>query len=346
MKEMVIFVAAWMAIPAAGLAAAGRIQEPPVGVFHVTTEEDVDRAAKLGCNVVQCYDYRVCRRMADPADPLGKALARNQLQYLYTLGRLYNQVALARDIGPKEKTIPVVGVSVGSLWDGWPASGRFILDGEPIAYTSRSSKNFLGCVRGPGARSHKGGTWITESAGLAKLIAEIRNSPLIWGYWLADDPREGEKDSLREASRVIRSLDPKRPILIGEGGDGRGVANLSPGIYLYPFLHGKLDPAVRARLPVLVRQARGVDPNIQILGMVQAYSCPSSKHRATFPTPDQLRDDARAYRDAGCVGLFAYAWGRTPPTPRYPSGNLGIQDSPQTAATLREIFQQVRKEPR
>jgi len=212
--------------------------QPPVGAFGVDTLEHVEGAAKLGMTLIYSYSPESAGKQLDLNDPMGKAVAKHKMQVMYPLCGRFTQVRLAREIGPTGTTIPVVGERANSV-SSFPESGYLMIEGERIEYATRTAKAFGGCRRGAGgtrAVRHGAGLLLCDSEALRKEILAVKDAPGLWGYWLVDDNRPREIDSLREMSRIIRLTDTDaqgRPnshvIVMGIGGSS-AMANFDVGI--------------------------------------------------------------------------------------------------------------------
>jgi hypothetical protein len=181
----------------------------PVGAFGVDTLEHVERAAKLGMTLIYSYSPSSARKQLDLKDAIGQAAAKHKMQVMYPLCGRFTQVRLAREIKPTDTTIPVVGEKPDSV-KAFPESGYLMIEGERIEYATRTADAFGGCRRGAAgtqAASHGVGLLLCNSEALRKEILAIKDAPGLWGYWLVDNNRPREIDSLREMSRIIRLTD-------------------------------------------------------------------------------------------------------------------------------------------
>ena len=294
----------------------------PVGAFGVDTLEHVEGAAKLGMTLLYSYSSESARRQLDPNDPMGKAVSKHKMQVMYPLCGRFTQVRLAREINPTDATIPVVGEEADSVLS-FAKSGYLMIEGERIEYAARTADAFGGCRRGAGgtrAAPHGAGLLLCDSEALRKEIVTVKDAPGLWGYWLVDDSRPREIDSLREMSRIIRLTDrdsqgrPNSHIIVMGIGGSSAMANFDVGIcdalgvYPYPYHGGKLDATTRNQMRFIMTRARSLQPEIGLIGIYQAFAYDESPHWKNVPTPEQVREDMLSFYEWGADGVMAFIY--------------------------------------
>jgi hypothetical protein len=294
----------------------------PVGAFGVDTLEHVEGAAKLGMTLLYSYSSESAKKQLDPNDPMGKAVSKHKMQVMYPLCGRFTQVRLAREINQTDATIPVVGEKADSL-TSFPKSGYLIIEAERIEYATRTADAFRGCRRGAGgtrAAPHGAGLLLCDSEALGKEILAVKDAPGLWGYWLVDDSRPREIDSLREMSRIIRLTDrdaqgrPNSHIIVMGIGGSSAMANFDVGIcdalgvYPYPYHAGRLDATTRNQMRFIMTRARSLQPDIGLIGIYQAFAYDESPHWKNMPTPEQVREDILSFYDWGADGVMAYIY--------------------------------------
>jgi hypothetical protein len=324
---------------------------PPLGAFGVETPEQVAELAKLGATLVFTYSSDRGQQQLDPASPLGKALAARGMKVMHDLAGRFTSVRLATELAREEETIAVVG-DAGEGATSFPASGTLIIEGEHITYSGRTAAAFTGCRRGAdGTRParHSRGLLLCNSEGLKQDILAVKDSPNLWGFWLVDDARPFEGDSLKEMARVIRATDRKadgRPyhhvIVMGVGG-ASAMENFSPGIcdalgvYLYPYVHGKLDQNTRRQLTYIMHLAKAQQPGLGLIGLPQMFREQQGPWDV-MTTPDQAREECLAYLEQGAVGLLPYLY--------HLEGENGVPQgfdaSPESCAALGQVYRELR----
>jgi len=293
----------------------------PVGAFGVDTLEHVEGAAKLGMTLIYSYSPDSARKQLDLNDPMGKAVAKHKMQVMYPLCGRFTQVRLAHEVNATDATIPVVGEKADSRMS-FPKSGYLMIQGERIEYATRTADAFGGCRRGLGgtrAASHGADLLLCDSEALRKEILAVKDAPGLWGYWLVDDSRPREIDSLREMSRIIRLTDrgaqgrPNSHIIVMGIGGSSAMANLDLGIcdaigvYPYPYHFGKLDATTRNQMRFIMTRARSLQPDIGLIGIYQAFAYDSPQWK-NMPAPEQVREDLLSFHDWGADGVLGYIY--------------------------------------
>lgn len=294
----------------------------PVGAFGVDTLEHVEAAAKLGMTLIFSYRPSSAGKQLWLNNPVGKAVAKHKMQVMYPLCGRFTQVRLAREIKPTDSTIPVVGEKPDSV-KSFPESGYLMIEGERIEYARRTPNGFAGCRRGAGgtrAGSHGAGLLVCNSEALRKEIMSVKDAASLWGYWLVDDMRRREIDSLREMARVIRLTDrdeqgrPNNHIIVMGIGSSSAMANFDVGIcdalgvYLYPYHFGKLNAVERNQMRFIMTLARSLQPDIGLIGIYQAFRLGEEPQWKTMPTPEQVREDMLSFYDWGADGVMAFMY--------------------------------------
>lgn len=323
----------------------------PIGAFGVNTLEHVEGAAKLGMTLIFSYSPFSARKQLYLNNPMGKAVAKHRMQVMYPLCGRFTQVRLAREIKPTDSTIPVVGEKPDSV-RSFPESGYLMIEGERIEYATRTANAFAGCRRGAGgtrASSHGAGLLVCNSEALRKEIMSVKDAAALWGYWLVDDNRRRENDSLREMSRIIRLTDrdaqgrPNNHIIVMGIGASSAMANFDVGIcdalgvYLYPYHFGKLDATQRNQMRFIMTRARALQPDIGLIGIYQAFALSESPPWRNMPTPEQVREDMLSYYDWGADGVmaFIYHWEGKHKEPQ------GLDAFPAIRATVRSTNEEI-----
>lgn len=320
---------------------------PPLGAFGVETPEQISALAKLGATLVFTYSSDRGRQQLDPANPLGKALAERGMKVMYNLSSRFTGVRLAKELGPEGVTIAVAGQGAESF----PPSGTLVIEGEHITYTGRGADAFTGCRRGADSTKparHSAGLLLCNSEGLKQDILAIKDSPNLWGFWLVDDARPLEGDSLKEMARVIRANDrnangrPYRHVIVMGVGGASAMENFSPGIcdalgvYLYPYHHGTLDQNTRWQLTYIMQLANAQQPGIGLIGIPEMFREQTGTWDV-MTTPDQVREDSLAYVHQGAAGLipFIYHWEEN-------GVPQGFDAFPEACAALGKVYQEMR----
>lgn len=325
--------------------------EPPLGAFGVDTLDHVLACKKMGMNLVFSYHGVFGKKQLDLNDPMGKAIAEHRMKVLFNASWRYTRVRLATDLKSKDTTIRVVTEEPVYL-KAFPSAGTLTIEGERITYSGRTTDAFTGCQRGrenTKAARHRAGLLLCNSEALRQEILAVKDSPSLWGYWLVDDARPNEGDSLQEMARVIRQADRRADgtpyghiILFGVGGM-TAMPNFSAGIsdglgvYLYPYHRGKLNRSVRRKMLYIMSRTHALQPDIKMIGLLQCFRCEGTAW-TEMPTPEQIREDAISYLEYGAEGLMAFCYYFQPPGKKPRS----LEGHPSAREAITQIFADVR----
>jgi hypothetical protein len=295
---------------------------PAVGAFGVSTLEQIEGAAKLSMTLIYSYSSSWAQKQLDPTTPEGQAVVKHRMQVMYPLCGRFTQVRLARDLSPTDTTVFLKSDKPEAI-KAFPEKGYVVIEGERIEYSGRTDDSFIGCTRGAGgavAARHGAGLLLCDSEGLRKDILAVKDSPSLWGYWLVDDNRPQEIDSLREMSRIIRATDrdaqgrPNSHIIVMGIGGSSAMANYDAGICdalgvnPYPYHKGALNPTTRKQMNFIMGRARSLEPEIGLIGVYQAFAYGDSPNWKQMPTPEQVREDMLSFYDWGADGLLAFIY--------------------------------------
>lgn len=294
----------------------------PVGAFGINTVEHMEGAAKLNMTLLYSYSSSAAKQQFDVNSPLGKAVADHGMMVMFPLCGRFTQVRLAGDLAATDTIIPVKGEDPESAL-ALPEAGYLVIEGERLEYTARTAEAFTGCTRGVGgtkAAAHPGGLLLCNSEALRQEILAVKDSPNLWGYWLVDDNRPQEIDSLREMSRIIRLTDrdaqgqPNPHLIVIGIGASSAMANFEPGlgdalgVYPYPYHKGALNPTTRNQMRFIMTRARSLQPDIGLIGIYQAFALVGNANWNDMPTPEQVREDMLSFYDWGADGLMAFIY--------------------------------------
>jgi hypothetical protein len=345
---------AWLACGAGarGLAADLTVYgQPPLGAFGIESVAHVQACSKLGMTLLFTYSTSRGKQFLDLQDPMGRAVHEHKMQVMYNLSGRFTNVQLARDVAPEDTTIAVRAEKPADM-DAFPPSGTLAIEGERIAYAGHTPHAFTGCRRGveeTRAARHGAGLILCNSEALQQDILAEKDSPNLWGYWMVDDARLGEGDSLKEMARVIRRYDrkadgtPCRHVIVMGICGTRALPNYSKGVcdaigvYLYPYYRGKLNPAVRGALPDILQWVRARQPDIGVIGVPQAF-VDDEPRWSVMPTPDQVREDLLAYLAEGAVGQMVYMYHSTGPK----GESWGFESSPGVCDAIATVYRDIR----
>ena len=198
-------------------------------------------------------------------------------------------------------------------------------------------------------------------ATIATHLKQVKNNPLIIGYWGLDDWVQWDAGNARplliKIHELVQRYTPHRPMICGFGGSiaqGTGygwedwiAANFSPqgcdwvGLYIYtstlsdtiPHLSSNAYNWSMARLlPAIFSslKERGWDITKEpLLGIGQAFGGPikNTNRYWVTPTAKDIETQSRSFCENGATGLAFYAWDDSAfgPMTQTPMNSPGIQ---------------------
>ena len=250
-------------------------------------------------------------KLIDPETPEGAFCRDNGIRVMYHLtGHLYGKPNLLGSIDGAQTTIPLERVR--TVVNGF----RVIeLDGELIRYREMTETALLGCERGVDGTTpaaHRKGAILFWPEPLAAELAEVGDSPNIWGWYVLDDSPGDAMSALRGIYRVIKESDPHdRPVCAGYGGQA-AIRNFGPGvcdvmlIYFYPCMEGGyVRTFVSQETQWFLSLAREIVPGMPYIGVYQGFWGMDG-----FPdipvTPHQLREQIEDFVRDGAMGVIAF----------------------------------------
>ena len=198
-------------------------------------------------------------------------------------------------------------------------------------------------------------------AAIANHLQQVKDNPLITGYWVLDDWVPWDAGSARESlikiHALIQQYTPGRPAICGLGGfiePGSGYQwsdwitdNFSPqgcdrvGLYIYTPSLPDSQPIPRADtfnwsmtglLPAIFSSLteRGWDIRKEpLIGIVQAFGGSRKNTNLSWiiPTAQDIETQSRSFCQHGASGLVFYGWDDSTfgPTAQTPMNNAGIE---------------------
>jgi hypothetical protein len=312
---------------------------PVLGAFSVGTLEDLQLAHDVGFNLAAYAPLE----MLDPATPMGKYALDNGLKAMYSItGPAHGNPRLSRAIDAHETTIPFEsGTKPAS------GSGLVIIDDEYIRFRDSTDSALVGCERGADgteAAPHRALIILFWPEPFALEIAELKDSPNLWGYWALDDTPGYALSAMRGLTSVVHEVDGRHPVCGGYSGPDT-IFNFGPGAcdilvpYWYPVLKWGYD---RKMTPLdtqaLVAGARKQVPGIPFMGLYQAF-WGGDWNKGGPLTAFEIREQAEDFVREGTAGLMGFAvYHRTGPTDPWGAFN----SDPEMTRAVREINEEVR----
>ncbi|NLI00035.1 MAG: hypothetical protein GX446_11170 [Chthonomonadales bacterium] len=288
--------------------------KPILGSYNLETPDDIAAARDVGMNLVLGGADHL-----DPTKPLGRACADNGVYVLHHLTQhVYGRPRLLDRLSADATEIPLFAEGARPH----PESGVIQLDDELIRYEASEPGRLLRCQRGYcGTRPavHRGGMILFWPEECEREILQVRDSRMLWGYYVLDDSPGDAISALRGIYRLAKRLDPQRVVAAGYGSAG-SLCNFGPGvcdlmlIYWYPvFGSGRYDPLMTShQVQWMVAAARRQVPGMPFAGVYQtfdaAFDRPENAGKG-LPTAAQIRKQIEDFVREGACGLVAYLGG-------------------------------------
>jgi hypothetical protein len=202
-------------------------------------------------------------------------------------------------------------------------------------------------------------------AAVAAHLKQVRDNPLVIGYWVLDDWVQWDAGSARplliKIHRLIQQYTPDRPAICGFGGSiglfqSYGWAdwiaeNFSPqgcdkvGFYIYTSSLPNTTPtealdaynwSASGLLPAMFASLsqRGWSINREpLIGIVQAFGGPVANRDRYWvtPTAGDIATESRSFCEHGATGLVFYAWS----DPEFATDSQTPMNSPQVQMGIR-----------
>lgn len=281
--------------------------KPILGTYNADRLEDLERVRAIGMNVVLGGHEEL-----DPATPLGAYCLENGIKVLpHVTSHVYHGVTLREPITAGQTTIPIRHAH--RFMDR--ASRVIQLDEELIRYGSMTETELLDCERGHGGTApapHHENMILFWPEPCRAEIESIKDSPNLFGYYVLDDSPGDANSALRAMYKIIKEIDPDRPVCAGFG-DAGSIANFGPGvcdilfIYWYPVSTNTYDRARTAlETQLILAEVRSRVPGIPFVGIYQAFDGRPASTGQGAPTADQLREQLEDFVREGASGLVAY----------------------------------------
>ncbi len=310
--------------------------KPLLGTYVAESLEDLELVNEVGMNMV-IGD----REHLDPASPQGAFMLENGIKVLYHLTKhIHGTPRLASAISAEQTEIPLDPKRGGTL----PEDGGAVqIEDELIRYERFTPEALVGCTRGADDTSpaaHHEGIILFNPEACAKDVAEVKDSPNLWGYYVLDDSPGDAISALRALYQTVRRVEgdsEHRPICAGFGSDG-ALANFGPGvcdlmlIYWYPISDSGYNRLlISHKVQWMLATARARVPGIPFAGIFQTFW---GEGFGGEPTRQQLREQMEDFVREGACGLITFLC-------HHPSTYKGWADSEAVQDVLREVHQEV-----
>ena len=284
---------------------------PLLGTFGARTLKDLELAQRVGMNLVFGG-----AGLLDCTTQEGRYCLEHGIRVMYPIaGHIHGRPRLVRGIGVDETEIPIA--------DGNPVPGpaALLADEEVIGYEEATRDSLLGCRRGldgTKATEHELSTILFWPEPLAHDIAQVKDSPNLWGYWALDDSPGYALSAMRGLYRTVRKVDDKHHPVCGGYSGATTLRNFGPGtcdimgFYFYPFLKDRYERTMNSYdTQWILTDARKRVPGIPFIGIYQGFWEAEDSKRGVNQqgslTPKEIREQIEDFVREGASGLVGFA---------------------------------------
>ena len=281
--------------------------QPILGTYGAERVEDLEKVHAAGMNVILAGKAEL-----DTTTPAGKCCLDNGIKVLpHMTSQIYHGVRLREPVTPDQKNIPLYFASGQPKWE----SRLIELDGELIRYEALNETGLVGCERGINGTKpadHREGTILFWPEECRAEVQAIKDSPNLFGYYVLDDSPGDARSALQAMYKVLKEVDPARPVCAGFG-DAGSLSNFAPGvcdilfIYWYPVSTNRYHRERTAQeVQHMLSAARSRVPGIPFVGIYHSFDGRPAKTGQGLPTPEQLREQLEDFVREGASGLVSF----------------------------------------
>jgi len=261
------------------------------------------------------------RNLLDPDTLEGKFCLENGIKVMYPLTQhIYGKPHLGSAMTAIQDTVPL------APWHRpLPESGVIQIEDERIRYQGYTSTALLNCERGIDGTepaSHHTASILLWPEPLAEEIAEVKDSPNLWGYYVLDDNPGDALSALRAMYRIVKTVDGDDHLVCAGFGGPSVLHNFGPGmcdlvlIYHYPFFKGGYERIyISQDVQWMLTECRRKVSGIPFIGVYQGFwghtgstSAESTIWTGEVLTPQQVREQMEDYVREGAEGLIAFTF--------------------------------------
>ncbi len=281
--------------------------QPILGTYGAERVEDLEKVHAVGMNVILAGKPEL-----DIATPAGKYCLEKGIKVLpHLTSHIYHGVRLREPVDASQKDIPLHFSGGMPKWE----SRVIELDGELIRYESMNESGLVGCERGINGTTpadHREGTILFWPEECRTEVQAIKDSPNLFGYYVLDDSPGDARSALQAMYKVLKEVDPARPVCAGFG-DAGSITNFAPGvcdilfIYWYPVSTNRYNRERTAQeVQHMLSAARSRVPGVPFVGIYHAFDGRPAKTGQGLPNPDQLREQLEDFVREGASGLVSF----------------------------------------
>jgi hypothetical protein len=279
--------------------------KPVLGTYGRTDLEALALAKEAGMNLVFGG-----ADLLDASTARGKFCLDNGIKVMYPLtGHIYGRPSLSDGVSANQTEIPIhAGAPL-------PGPGLVQIDHELIRYRESTRAALLGCERGADGTSsapHRAGLILFWPEPLAAEVADVTDSPNLFGYYVLDDSPGPALSALRAIYRIVKRTDRSdRPVCGGYSG-ATTLHNFAPDaadvllLYHYPVLKTGYDRAMTSvETQWMLMEARGRAPGVAFFGIYQAFWGGEWNKQQPL-TAAEVREQMEDFVREGASGLIAF----------------------------------------
>lgn len=280
---------------------------PILGTYGAERVEDLEKVHAAGMNVILAGKPEL-----DITTPAGKYCLENGIKVLpHITSHVYHGVRLRGPVAADQKDIPLHFAGGMPKW----TSNIIQLDDELIRYEAITESGLVNCERGIDGTTpaeHREGTILFWPEECRAEVESIKDSPNLFGYYVLDDSPGDALSALRGMYRIIKEVDPSRPVCAGYG-DAGSLSNFAPGvcdilfIYWYPVSTNRYNRERTAQeVQHMLTAARSRVPGVPFVGIFHAFDGRPAQTGQGLPTPEQLREQVEDFVREGASGLVSF----------------------------------------
>ena len=310
---------------------------PLLGVFRVRTLEDLQMAHDMGFNLATSVNPEIF----DPATPMGRFASKVGFKGMYSItGPAHTSPRISQYVSADAETIPF---EFGKQPD--PGPGIVVIEGERIRYAEATTTELIGCERGADGTepsAYRDGITIFWPEPLAADIAQVKDSPNLWGYWALDDTPGNVRSLMQGLTQTVHEVDGKHPVSAGFNSPD-AMTNFGPGacdalvLYWYPSQSWEYNHQMTSLdTQAILSTTRQLQPDIPFIGLYQGFWGGNWNKQSPL-TAFEIRDQAEAFVREGAAGLMAYAI-----LNEEARGYYGFNLDPEMARAVKDINEEVR----
>ncbi len=278
---------------------------PVLGTYGSTDLESLELVNETGMNLVFGG-----LNLLNPDTPEGRFCHEHGIKVIYSLaGHVHGRPRLSDAITATQTEIPI------AAGNPLPGPGLVQIEEELIRYREASPAALTGCARGaegtePG--THRGGIILSWPEPIAESVAEVKDSPNLFGYYVLDDTPGNALSALKVLYKIAKSVDENGHPVCGGFSGATTLHNFGPGVadvimmYFYPFLRTGYERTMTSfDVQWMLTEARKQVPGVPFFGIYQAFWGGTWNQQHPL-TAREIREQMEDFVRDGASGLVAF----------------------------------------